>query len=102
MNRHLFAQATGKKSNHYLRGRCSPCNASPPVNGKYITSPSIVLPGDPGNLVTEYPEGYVTDRVLSLLVVDRLQVQRDSFWTEWEYHCQWIFNLRLRSSDCRK
>lgn len=29
-----------------------------PVNGRPISSPSIVLPGDPGNLVTEYPEGY--------------------------------------------
>jgi alpha-glucosidase len=30
----------------------------PPVNGRPISSPSIVLPGEPGNLVTEYPEGY--------------------------------------------
>jgi alpha-glucosidase len=29
----------------------------------------MVLPGDPGNLVTEYPEGYVTNRVLSLLLL---------------------------------
>lgn len=34
---------------------------SPPVNGRPISSPSIVLPGEPGNLVAEYPEGYVTN-----------------------------------------
>ncbi len=42
---------------------------SPPVNGRPISSPSIVLPGDPGGLVTEYPEGYVTNCVLSLLLL---------------------------------
>ena len=30
---------------------------SPPTAGRPISSPSIILPGDPGNPVTEYPEG---------------------------------------------
>ncbi|KAH9952633.1 glycosyl hydrolases family 31-domain-containing protein [Russula dissimulans] len=30
----------------------------PPVTGQPNRSPSIILPGDPGNPVTDYPEGY--------------------------------------------